>query len=79
MSHSAIEEQVLTTCPFSSVISTGGSVVYSERIVRLCAASTVVYLRATFETIEYRVSGAPNASSAAARLCKISTEKGFPL
>ena len=26
---------------------------------RLCAASTVVYLRATFETIEYRVSLAP--------------------
>ena len=57
----AIEEQVLTDMPlFSSVISTGGSVVYSERIMsRLCAASTVVYLRATFETIEYRVSLAP--------------------
>ena len=57
----AIEEQVLTDMPlFSSVISTGGSVVYSEQIMsRLCAASTVVYLRATFETIEYRVSLAP--------------------
>ena len=57
----AIEEQVLTDMPlFSSVISTGGSVVYSERIMsRLCTASTVVYLRATFETIEYRVSLAP--------------------
>ena len=57
----AIEEQVLTDMPlFSSVISTGGSVVYSERIMsRLCAASTVVYLRATFETIKYRISLAP--------------------
>ena len=57
----AIEEQVLTDMPlFSSVISTGGSVVYSERIMsRLCAVSTVVYLRATFGTIDYRVSLAP--------------------
>ena len=57
----AIEEQVITDMPlFSSVISTGGSVVYSERTMsRLCAASTVVYLRATFETIQYRVSLAP--------------------
>ncbi len=57
----AIEEQVLSDMPlFSSVISTGGSVVYSERVMsRLCAVSTVVYLRATFETIAYRVSLAP--------------------
>ena len=54
----AVEEQVLTSMPlFPSVISTGGSVVYSEAIMtRLSAASTVVYLRAHFDTIEYRVS-----------------------
>ena len=57
----AVEEQVLTGMPlFPSVISTGGSVVYSEKIMaRLATASTVVYLRATFDTIEYRVSLAP--------------------
>lgn len=57
----AIEEQVLTDMPiYPSVISTGGSVVYSEKIMaRLMAASSVVYLRATFDTIEYRVSLAP--------------------
>ena len=57
----AIEEQVLTDMPiYPSVISTGGSVVYSEKIMaRLAAASSVVYLRATFDTIEYRVSLAP--------------------
>ena len=58
----AIEEQVLTQMPlFSSVISTGGSVIYSEKIMaRLSAHSTVVYLGARFETIEYRVSLAPH-------------------
>ena len=58
----AIEEQVLTQMPlFSSVISTGGSVIYSEKIMaRLSTHSTVVYLRARFETIEYRVSLAPH-------------------
>ena len=57
-----IEEQVLTSMPlFPSVISTGGSVVYSESIMtRLGAASTVVYLRAKFDTIEHRVSLAPH-------------------
>ena len=57
----AIEEQVLTEMPlYPSVISTGGSVVYSEKIMaRLAAASAVVYLRAAFDTIEYRVSLAP--------------------
>jgi len=44
----------------SSVISTGGSVVYSEKIMaRLSANSLVIYLRARLETIEYRVSLAP--------------------
>ena len=57
-----IEEQVLTSMPlFPSVISTGGSVVYSEKIMaRLGAASTVVYLRARLDTIEHRVSLAPH-------------------
>ena len=57
----AIEEQVLTEMPlYPSVISTGGSVIYSEKIMaRLSAASAVVYLRATFDTIEHRVSLAP--------------------
>ena len=63
----AVEEQVLTSMPlFPSVISTGGSVVYSEAIMtRLRAASTVVYLRAQFDTIEYRVSLAPQRGIAA--------------
>ena len=57
-----IEEQVLTSMPlFPSIISTGGSVIYSEKIMaRLGAASTVVYLRARFDTIEHRVSLAPH-------------------
>jgi shikimate kinase len=51
---------------FPSVISTGGSVVYSEKIMaRLSTASTVVYLRARFDTIEYRVSLAPHRGIAA--------------
>ena len=63
----AVEEQVLTKMPlFPSVISTGGSVVYSEAIMaRLSTASTVVYLRAQFDTIEYRVSLAPQRGIAA--------------
>ena len=63
----AIEEQVLTTMPLSpSVISTGGSVVYSEKIMaRLSTTSLVVYLRARFATIEYRVSLAPHRGIAA--------------
>ena len=63
----AIEEQVLTAMPLSpSVISTGGSVVYSEKIMaRLSATSLVVYLRARLATIEYRVSLAPQRGIAA--------------
>ena len=57
-----IEEQVLLDMPITdSVISTGGSVVYSPAIMaRLAAASTVVYLRAQLETVEYRISLAPD-------------------
>ncbi|MBA4693550.1 MAG: shikimate kinase [Congregibacter sp.] len=63
----AIEEQVLTSMPlFPSVISTGGSVIYSENIMaRLGGVSTVVYLRARLDTIEYRVSLAPQRGIAA--------------
>ena len=57
-----IEEQVLLDmyiCP--SVISTGGSVVYSEAIMnRLSNASSVVYLRSQLATVEYRISLAPD-------------------
>ena len=57
-----IEEQVLLDMPITdSVISTGGSVVYSPAIMaRLTAASTVIYLRAQLETVEYRISLAPD-------------------
>jgi len=57
-----IEERVLLEMPITdSVISTGGSVVYSPAIMaRLSAASTVVYLRAQLETVEYRISLAPD-------------------
>jgi len=57
-----IEERVLLDMPITdSVISTGGSVVYSPAIMeRLSAASTVVYLRAQLETVEYRISLAPD-------------------
>ena len=53
-----IEEQVLLEMDIgSSVISTGGSVVYSEAIMnRLSNASTVVYLRSQLATVEYRKS-----------------------
>lgn len=65
----AIEEQVLTEMPlYPSVISTGGSVIYSEKIMaRLSAASAVVYLRATFDTIEHRVSLAPQRGIASGK------------
>ncbi len=63
----AIEEQVLTEMPlFPSIISTGGSVIYSDKVMgRLRAASCVVYLRARFDTIEYRVSLDPHRGIAA--------------
>ena len=62
-----IEEQVLTEMPlFPSIISTGGSVIYSDKIMsRLRAASVVVYLRARYDTIEYRVSLDPHRGIAA--------------
>ncbi len=57
-----IEEQVLLDMPITdSVISTGGSVIYSPAIMtRLIDVSTVVYLRARLDTVEYRISLAPD-------------------
>ena len=57
-----VEEAVLLALPIApAVISTGGSVVYSPRIMaRLSSASIAVYLRATFETVDYRISLAPD-------------------
>jgi shikimate kinase len=46
---------------YPAVISTGGSVVYSDAIMqRLSAASSVVYLRASLETVDHRISLAPD-------------------
>lgn len=58
-----IEEKVLLEMPIhpGMMISTGGSVVYSPAIMeRLVAESEVAYLRAKFETVEYRISLAPD-------------------
>jgi shikimate kinase len=50
------------------VISTGGSVVYSEKIMkRLAAETTVVYLEATLETVDYRISLAPDRGIASGK------------
>jgi shikimate kinase len=56
-----IEERVLLAEPLKdAVISTGGSVVYSERIMqRLRAAGPVVYLAADIATLEARVAANP--------------------
>ena len=57
-----IEEEILLQIPLGhSVISTGGSVVYSEAaMARLAAAGPVVYLESDFKTLENRVTGAPD-------------------
>lgn len=57
----AIEEEVLLAVPLDrAIISTGGSVVYSERIVaRLRAAGPLVYLQVDLATLEQRVAAAP--------------------
>jgi shikimate kinase len=56
-----IEEQVLLEVETAQrVLATGGSVVYSERIMqRLSAAGPVVYLRADVETLKRRVAANP--------------------
>ena len=65
----AIEQQVLLDMPIAhSVISTGGSVVYSESIMqRLAAHSTIVYLQADLATVEYRISLAPDRGIASSK------------
>ena len=57
-----IEQEILLQIPLGhSVISTGGSVVYSEAaMARLAAAGPVVYLETDFDTLEKRIAGAPN-------------------
>jgi len=57
----SVEEEVLLALPLEqAVIATGGSVVYSPRIMaRLRAAGPVVYLRADLKTLERRVAAAP--------------------
>lgn len=56
-----IEEEVLLALPLNgAVISTGGSVVYSDAIMqRLRGAGPVVYLEADLPTLEARVAAAP--------------------
>lgn len=64
-----VEERVLTEMPINkSVISTGGSVVYSDKIMaRLAAETTVIYLRARLATVEYRISLAPDRGIASSK------------
>lgn len=56
-----MEQEVLMDIPLEqSVISTGGSVVYSELIMqRLCQAGPVVYLEADADTLAQRIAVAP--------------------
>lgn len=58
----AIEEQILLEIPLQySIISTGGSVVYSGATMqRLAAAGPVIYLQSDFKTLEKRVSATPD-------------------
>ena len=76
----AVEEQVLLDMPIGpSVISTGGSVVYSDKIMaRLAEHSVVVFLSARLDTVEYRISLAPDrgiASSSEQTLADIYRER----
>ena len=56
-----IEQRVLMDIPLDqAVISTGGSVVYSEAVMqRLREAGPVVYLQVDQDTLEQRISAAP--------------------
>lgn len=56
-----IEEEILLAVPLEgAVVATGGSVVYSEAIMRrLQAAGPVVYLKVGLATLEQRVAAAP--------------------
>jgi shikimate kinase len=63
-----VEEHILVTMPIrpGMLLSTGGSVVYSDNIMaRLTDLSDCIYLRARFETVEYRISLAPDRGIAA--------------
>jgi shikimate kinase len=57
----AVEEEVLLDIPLTNaVISTGGSVVYSEPVMtRLHHAGPVIYLQADLATLEQRIAAAP--------------------
>lgn len=68
-----IEEKILLQIPLgNSVISTGGSVIYSEKaMTRLAAAGPVIYLETDFKTLEKRVADAPNRGIAS------STQQSF--
>lgn len=63
-----IEEEVLLEVPIQSrVLATGGSVVYSEKIMRrLCQAGPVVCLEADINTLKERVSSNPERGIASA-------------
>ncbi|MEH6589136.1 MAG: shikimate kinase [Halioglobus sp.] len=63
-----IEQQVLLSTPLDdSIISTGGSVVYSDTAMqRLRQAGPVVYLQADFEILRARVEATPGRGIAAA-------------
>lgn len=56
-----IEKEVLLDVPLAdTVVSTGGSVIFSEAVMqRLKAAGPVVYLRADLATLEQRVAANP--------------------
>lgn len=56
-----VEQDVLLAIPLEqAIISTGGSVVYSEPAMdRLAAAGPLVYLRTDLATLEQRVAAAP--------------------
>ncbi len=75
-----IEEEVLLDLPLDhALLSTGGSVVYSERIMaRLKAAGPVVYLEADLPTLERRVTAAAHrgiASDSAQSFADIYAER----
>ncbi len=65
----AVEEHVLTSMSIGrSVISTGGSVVYSDKIMsRLAQQTRIVYLQAQYATVDYRISLAPDRGIASAK------------
>ena len=76
----AIEEQILLAIPLAfSVISTGGSVVYSGAVMRrLATAGPIVYLQSDLDTLEKRVSATPErgiASSAEHSFADIFAER----